>query len=225
MVTKKVLIITLVMPFFIYGSLAKADTQTFGIGYSNSQISTPANTYLDGVNIHYRYEWDSPVSIIGTFTHMRGNTNQVVQYTNSASEAHQNTLFEQPIAFKSKYFSLMVGPAYRINDYLSIYSLIGIAHVTNSAHKISIDTNDGSVGTGEANPAASGGFDILPTSDETLKSNELAYGAGIEINPVKNFSVYLAYEVTRSKHAPRGSRNEGVNNFINGFNVGVGYRF
>ncbi|WP_340609696.1 Ail/Lom family outer membrane beta-barrel protein [Xenorhabdus bharatensis] len=216
MVAKKLLIITLATPFFIYGSLAKADTQTFGIGYSNSQISTPANTYLDGVNVHYRYEWDSPVSIIGTFTHMRGSTDQVVKYTNSASGNHQNTQFEQPVAFKSKYFSLMVGPAYRINDYLSIYSLIGIAHVTNRAHKTAIDTNDG---------ANSGDFDILPAADETLKTNELAYGAGIEINPVKNFSVYLAYEVTTSKHAPRGSRNEGVNNYINGFNVGVGYRF
>lgn len=53
-------------------------------------------------------------------------------------------------------------------------------------------------------------------SASTTKTN-FAYGAGIVINPIKNVSVNLGYEGT--KIDMNGSHS------INGFNLGVGYRF
>ncbi|WP_435526336.1 Ail/Lom family outer membrane beta-barrel protein [Escherichia coli] len=49
------------------------------------------------------------------------------------------------------------------------------------------------------------------------KSTSFAYAAGVMINPTSNITINVGYEGTRAKL--------GDNYSMNGFNIGVGYRF
>ncbi|MBC8946357.1 Ail/Lom family outer membrane beta-barrel protein [Xenorhabdus indica] len=240
MVTKKALLTILALFSFMYGSLANADTHTIAAGYARGKITKPADKInLNGFNIHYRYEWDSPVSIIGQFTYMQGRGGRSFSFYNTVGTFMSDSApkyFEAKNSYRAKYFSLMAGPAYRINDYLSIYGLLGISHVTyhiNAPFGVSDNINN-------INPST--GFEgtwrgLTPVGEveyidnrhnntkSSLRTNNIAYGAGIEINPVKNITLYLAYEGTLSKFTDTIPYSEGTNNYINGFNVGIGYRF
>ncbi|WP_340621634.1 Ail/Lom family outer membrane beta-barrel protein [Xenorhabdus siamensis] len=223
----------------MYGSLANADTHTIAAGYARGKITKPADKInLNGFNIHYRYEWDSPVSIIGQFTYMQGRGGRSFRFNNYPSgdtTVIAPTYFEARNSYKAKYFSLMAGPAYRINDYLSIYGLLGISHVTYhisapfgvSDNINNIDPTTGQVATwrGLGWNSYNENIDNKHNTKFSLRTNNIAYGAGIEINPVKNITLYLAYEGTLSKFTDTVPYGEGTNNYINGFNVGIGYRF
>ncbi|CDL79896.1 Ail/Lom family outer membrane beta-barrel protein [Xenorhabdus cabanillasii] len=236
MVTKKALLTTLALFSFMYGSLANADTHTIAAGYARGKITKPADKInLNGFNIHYRYEWDSPVSIIGQFTYMQGRGDRSFWFNNQSIKPVAPTYSKARNSYRTKYFSLMAGPAYRINDYLSIYGLLGISHVTYhisapfgvSDNINNIDSSTGLAGTWQGlNPDMSyQQIDNKHNTKFSLRTNNIAYGAGIEINPVKNITLYLAYEGTLSKFTDTIPYGEGTNNYINGFNVGIGYRF
>ncbi|MGG7117208.1 Ail/Lom family outer membrane beta-barrel protein, partial [Klebsiella aerogenes] len=100
-----------------------------------------------------------------------------------------------------KYYSLLVGPAYRINNYVSLYALGGAAYVKATGSTKWINAGDVTANY----------------EDISEKSASFAYGAGVIINPVENLSVNIGYEGTQADLA--GSYS------INGFNVGIGYRF
>ncbi|EEY3549660.1 Ail/Lom family protein, partial [Escherichia coli] len=42
-----------------------ADNHTLSAGYAQSKVQDFKN--IKGVNLQYRYEWDSPVSVVGSF--------------------------------------------------------------------------------------------------------------------------------------------------------------
>lgn len=95
-----------------------------------------------------------------------------------------------------KTFSLQTGPVYRFNSVASIYGTIGFSY---NEVKITYD-----------NPNYWAEFSENKT--------EFAYGAGVIINPIKNLSINVGYEGTRGTLW-------GESALINGFNVGIGYRF
>ncbi len=169
---------------------AMADSQTISLGYAQSKVQDFKN--IRGVNVKYRYEWDSPVSLISSLTYMSGKQNDSADYSGGGSESNHAKL---------KYYSLSVGPAYRINAYVSIYGLVGI------------DYNKADYSYYESNGAGSQWED-----SGNIKKASLMYGAGVQINPIENVAIDIGYE---------GSRfNDGYQNMsINGFNIGVGYRF
>ncbi|WLS79984.1 Ail/Lom family outer membrane beta-barrel protein [Erwinia pyri] len=175
--------------------LATADRQTVSLGYAHSKIQDMGN--LNGVNLQYRYEWNSPLSIIGSFSYMKGDDSDV--YHDAANDSYKTR-------FKTKYYSLLAGPAYRINDYVSVYGLLGAAFTkTDGRYEWR-----NSVGA----DAAVGHLTI----EGSAHSTNLAWAAGVAINPIDNLSVNIGYE---------GSRTElnGSDKSINGFNVGIGWRF
>ncbi|MCE0829056.1 Ail/Lom family outer membrane beta-barrel protein [Buttiauxella sp. A2-C2_NF] len=98
---------------------------------------------------------------------------------------------------KAKYYSLTAGPTYRINDWISLYGALGFAHVNTSED-----------------------IDYFDSSSEARSGNStsLAWGAGVIFNPVENLSVNVGYEGTNADYWNK-------NYAINGFNVGVGWRF
>ncbi|AOM41451.1 Ail/Lom family outer membrane beta-barrel protein [Xenorhabdus hominickii] len=192
MVMRKSLLATVVVSGFIYGSFAYADSHTVAVGYAQSKVQNFKD--IRGVNLHYRYEWDSPVSIIGSFTYMKGDKNGNYKSEDSIEKGSLDV----------KYYSLVAGPAYRINDYVSVYGLLGFAHSTldvSVSKSIKINRRITSI-TGKADS----------------KSTNFVYGAGVEVNPIQNISLYAGYEGASAKHY---DKNFG----INGFNIGVGYRF
>ncbi|MDC9588871.1 Ail/Lom family outer membrane beta-barrel protein [Xenorhabdus sp. XENO-10] len=90
------------------------------------------------------------------------------------------------------YRSWMAGPTYRFNEYVSTYALIGAANIE--------DYKTGS------------GLGVYMTDRENKTA--VAYGAGLQFNPISNVAVDVTYEYSDLEKAKVGT-----------FVVGVGYRF
>ena len=166
----------------VVATSAFADNHTFSIGYAQTDVEEFKD--LRGVNLQYRYEWNSPLSLLGSISYLSRDAK-----TYESASTYYDT--------KVEYFSYLLGPAYRFNNYVSAYGLVGFAN-------IKVDSKE--------YDAASLEYAYKNTS------TEFAYGAGLIVNPTQNLSVNVGYEGTHLK------KNEGSNQF-NGFNVGVGYRF
>ncbi|WP_318369551.1 Ail/Lom family outer membrane beta-barrel protein [Enterobacter sp.] len=168
---------------------ALADNQTVTVGYAQSKVENFKN--IRGVNLQYRYEYESPVSILGSFTYLSGDEDQ---HYYVASDSVKNSV-------EVKYYSLMVGPAYRINDFVSLYALGGVAHTKADGNTKWVNAGDN--------------YTVRESISED--STSFAWGAGVQFNPTENLAINVGYEGTNVDID--GSRD------INGFNVGVGYRF
>ncbi|WP_063655933.1 Ail/Lom family outer membrane beta-barrel protein [Candidatus Arsenophonus triatominarum] len=86
------------------------------------------------------------------------------------------------------YYSLNAGPVYRFNEYISAYGLIGLAH--------------GKVEVGAEGDSAND------------SATRLAYGVGLQFNPVKNIAIDASYEYSKLDELKAGT-----------WMIGVGYRF
>ncbi|MFV9998369.1 MAG: Ail/Lom family outer membrane beta-barrel protein [Arsenophonus endosymbiont of Dermacentor nuttalli] len=86
------------------------------------------------------------------------------------------------------YYSLNAGPVYRFNEYISAYGLIGFAYGKAKAKAAGYSANDSATG--------------------------LAYGVGLQFNPVKNVAIDASYEYSKLNKVKEGT-----------WMIGVGYRF
>jgi len=163
-----------------------AGEQTVTLGYAQSKVQDFKN--IRGVNAKYRYEWDSPVSVMGSFTYLSGNDDLF------GDDSWGNTRYDDNA--KVKYYSLLVGPAYRMNEYVSFYALGGVGkgkvEITQNYHH----------------------SDYTYIEDSTDNTTQFAYAAGVQINPTENVAIDVGYEGSKINDAK-----------LNGFNVGIGYRF
>ncbi|ENN8379066.1 Ail/Lom family outer membrane beta-barrel protein [Providencia rettgeri] len=176
----------------LMGNIAQADNQTVSIGYAQSKVQDFKN--IRGVNVQYRYEWNSPISVLSSFTYMKGSDDYDA---NAGLDIIKDDI-------DLKYYSLLVGPAYRVNDYISLYALGGIAHTKAS-------------GSSEWYNHEAGSYHYMGKQSVSETSNSFAYGFGFSVNPTDYLAVNVGYE---------GSKAElDGNHSINGFNVGVGFRF
>ncbi|MEH2922127.1 Ail/Lom family outer membrane beta-barrel protein [Samsonia erythrinae] len=164
-------------------SVAQA-TQTVSLGYAQAKVDDFKD--LKGITAKYHYQGDSALGIIGSFTYVTGKE----------SYSQQSTGFSSHESDKVKYYSLMVGPSYQINDIVSVYGLAGLGYgKVDSSYHYTLPRESGSE----------------HFSDYETR---FAYGAGIQITPVANWTVDIGYEGTKI-----------YDTRIDGFNVGVGYRF
>ncbi|AWH89042.1 Ail/Lom family outer membrane beta-barrel protein [Limnobaculum parvum] len=188
----KAILSTIILLNLGFAQVSQAQDQTITLGYSQSHFEEFGG--VSGVNIKYRYEWDSPWSVISSFTYMDGNTEKNYQRSSYNIKAHGDV----------DYYSLSVGPAYRINDYVSLYSLFGAATGTfnYSADKYSKQNQ----------------YMYHMNKDGTKHTTTFMYGAGVQVNPMENFAIDIGYEGTHMEY-------QGMQFTSNGFNVGAGYRF
>lgn len=185
---KKISLAVLVAASLASGA-ALADNQTVSLGYAQSKVENFKN--IRGVNAQYRYEWDSPLSVIGSFTYMSGDDDQRYYVDSDSVKNHIDV----------KYYSLMAGPAYRINEYVSLYALGGVAHTKADGDTTWVNAGDG----------------YTQKDSISEKSTSFAYGAGVQFNPTAELAINVGYEGTNADL--QGDHS------INGWNVGVGYRF
>ncbi|MBK5145623.1 Ail/Lom family outer membrane beta-barrel protein [Budviciaceae bacterium BWR-B9] len=172
--------------------ISQAQDHTITLGYSQSHFEEFGG--VNGVNVKYRYEWNSPWSVISSFTYMDGNTEKNYQRSNYNVKAHGDV----------DYYSLSVGPAYRINDYVSLYTLLGVATGTfdYSADKYSKQNQ----------------YMYHMNKDGSKHKTTFMYGTGVQVNLMENFAIDVGYEGTHMEY-------QGMQFTSNGFNVGAGYRF
>ncbi|ALB66190.1 outer membrane protein OmpX [Cronobacter dublinensis] len=146
---------------------AVAGTATVTGGYAQSDAQGVMNK-MNGFNLKYRYEFDdtNPLGVISSFT-----------YT-------EKDRTEDGIYNKGQYYGITAGPAYRLNDWASIYGVVG-------------------VGYGKAQATADG--DKADTSDYGF-----SYGAGLQFNPVQDVALDFSYEQSRIRNTDVGTWIAGV---------------
>lgn len=189
----KLSILAILLSSVAFSPLASADNQTVTLGYAQSKVQDFKD--IKGVNLKYRYEWDSSYSLITSFTYMSGKQDSSYLADKDIMNAHS----------KLTYYSLSVGPAYRFNDFISLYGLIGVNYSKGESRT-------------HWNNYESGSYRDMGDFTYTGKKASLMYGVGLQINPASNWAVDVGYEGS--------SFNDDVyTRSINGFNIGVGYRF
>lgn len=146
---------------------AIAATSTVTGGYAQSDAQGVANK-ASGFNLKYRYEQDNnPLGVIGSFT-----------YT-------EKDRFEDGTYHKGQYYGITAGPAYRLNDWASIYGVVG-------------------VGYGKFQQTV----DVAKTADTS--DYGFSYGAGLQFNPMENVALDFSYEQSRIRSVDVGTWIAGV---------------
>ncbi|EKK3319157.1 Ail/Lom family outer membrane beta-barrel protein [Salmonella enterica] len=151
---------------------------------------------LNGFNIKYRYEFNDEWGVISSFTFAQASFEGDYHLSKSSdnyyiSESH----------IKNRYFNVMAGPVYRFNDYISLYSMVGVA---NNRIEGAYNKNDHSY---------YGSAISYEHENQNQNTTNVSYGVGIQTNPFENVVFDVAYE------GSAGSAR------TNGFNVGLGYKF
>ncbi|MCT4701308.1 outer membrane protein OmpX [Enterobacteriaceae bacterium H20N1] len=144
---------------------ATAATSTVTGGYAQSDMQGVANK-TNGFNLKYRYENDTPLGYIGSFT-----------YT-------EKDRTEDGVYNKGQYYGITAGPAYRLNDWASIYGVVGV------------------------------GYGKFQTTDYPAKADTsdygFSYGAGMQFNPIENVALDVSYEQSRIRNVDVGTWIAGV---------------
>ena len=148
---------------------AVAATSTVTGGYAQSDMQGVMNK-TNGFNLKYRYEQDNnPLGVIGSFTYTEKDRTENGSYN------------------KGQYYGITAGPAYRLNDWASIYGVVG-------------------VGYGKFQQTENQGFNrSASTSDYGF-----SYGAGMQFNPVENVALDFSYEQSRIRNVDVGTWIAGV---------------
>ncbi|WP_413731381.1 Ail/Lom family outer membrane beta-barrel protein [Sodalis sp. RH20] len=173
---------------------AAANEHTLSLGYAQSKI---LDSRPKGANLKYRYEGESPVGIITSMTFMGSNDSY------SAFDPKQNYRTGEEKE-KFRYLSLAAGPAFRFNEFISIYGLAGVNFNKLDYNRKAYDK------TGK----------VIRESQANYKNTSLMYGAGVQFNPTSNLTLDVGYE---GSHFKASDNHKSL--AINGFNAGVGYRF
>ncbi|MBS9440785.1 Ail/Lom family outer membrane beta-barrel protein [Photorhabdus heterorhabditis] len=154
---KKTLVASVVaVSLSVFAFAANAGESTISGGYAQSHVKFNSDKLDDnpkGFNLKYRYELDNNFGVISSFT-----------YTHKSLE-------ENPVKFDVDYYSLMAGPAYRFNEYVSVYGMVGAAH-------------------GKAKVS------LLGVSAEKSKTS-ISYGLGLQFNPMPNWTIDTSYEYSK----------------------------
>ncbi|WP_067708083.1 Ail/Lom family outer membrane beta-barrel protein [Erwinia sp. ErVv1] len=186
---KKTTGLTVLIAGLIMSATAMADSHSISVGYAQSKVQNFKN--MPGVNLQYRYEWDSPVSLLTSFTALQNDEDESGNFMGIKTNDH----------VKAEYYSLMVGPAWRLNDYISLYALAGLSHSTMERNARDYDYY--------------GHPERINFSD---RSNAFAYGAGVIFNVTEHVTLNAGYEGSRTSV-------EAQKRSVNGVNVVMGYRF
>ena len=147
---------------------AVAATSTVTGGYAQSDAQGAANK-MNGFNLKYRYEQDSnPLGVIGSFTY--------TEKSRTASSGDYN---------KNQYYGITAGPAYRLNDWASIYGVVGVGY---------------------------GKFQNVESSTYNHSTSDygFSYGAGLQFNPIENVALDFSYEQSRIRSVDVGTWIAGV---------------
>lgn len=179
---KNLALVSIVFATLGFSATANADQQTFSIGYAQSKVQDFKN--IRGVNLKYRYEWNSPFGIIGSFTYMSGKE----------SESYCTIYEKLDAQTKLKYYSLAAGPTYRFNEYVSAYGLLGVNY-----NKVTYDERWVYTGFGSS------------SYDESHNKASLMYGIGLQINPVEYLAIDIGYEGSRPEVANKKHSIDGFN--------------
>ncbi|MEG3134474.1 outer membrane protein OmpX [Rouxiella sp. T17] len=153
-------------------SSAFAGTSTVTGGYAQGDAQGVLNK-VKGFNLKYRYEFDdTPWGVIGSATYLE------------KSDSYGDTYK------KGTYYGVTAGPAFRINDWASIYGVVGVSVAEWDTIQNAQSTTDR-----RRNEPTDAGF---------------TYGAGLQFNPIENVALDFSYEQSRIRNTDVGTWIAGV---------------
>lgn len=165
------------------------DTESIGKEFTSPRGTMTSDGYDDpkGMFIRYRYEFDNTWGFIGSFSYAV-NDGKITANSNYGSAT---------VKITGEYASALGGPSLRVNDYISLFSLAGVAykHV-----KQNIDAY-ASYGSGSSS-----------VSEDKFN---FAYSLGAQFNVYEGLVIDAAYEASPGNSDWKTS----------GFTVGLGYKF
>lgn len=203
---KKIIALLSLIYFLPLFSLADNHSITLGYMFTATDLAVYMREYdgemrlatepnLHGINIKYRYEWDSPFSVIGSVSFSDGSRKSIFKGEDG---------FYHDARLDIRQYSMLIGPAYRFNDCVSIYGLIGVNY---SKMDVDLYSTEGIVVA-------------IPGSSDS--SSAFAYSLGVQIEPLQNFVVDVAYE---GAHHSLNNLNQPLKLDSSSFVLGIGYRF
>ncbi|CAQ84139.1 MULTISPECIES: Ail/Lom family outer membrane beta-barrel protein [Photorhabdus] len=158
---KKTLVASVVaVGLSVFAFTANAGESTISGGYAQGHVKydgNKSNKDTKGFNLKYRYELDDHFSVIGSATY----TGYDFKYGDP-----------KPTKLDMDYYSLMAGPSYRFNEYVSVYGLVGAAHVH-------------------------GKEDVFASGSRKKEKTSVSYGAGLQFNPIPNLAIDASYEYSK----------------------------
>ncbi|CRG52221.1 Ail/Lom family outer membrane beta-barrel protein [Yersinia wautersii] len=185
-------------------SIGYAQTESRLLKYNVDHIKDyiyPVGFFSDykdqkGINIKFRHELNDKLGVISSLTYTSKFLNGNAKIQDRYGE----------FSTRGKYLSFIVGPTFRLNEYVSAYATAGIARtkVRNYSANYSIKQD------------AQGKDTYTLTDSDTFsdRKTSFTYGVGLQFNPIEPVAIDVSYE--RSGHGVwRAS----------GLNIGVGYRF
>lgn len=169
---------TFMSSLFLNCSIANAELiqNTLSVGYAQSHAKGEDSEKPKGLNLKYRNEINGNWGVIGSLSYTKYNEDI------NGTQGNTHDMFG---SVKLNYYSLAAGPSYRINDYFSIYALIGGAY-------------------GKAR------VDFVDFGSSTQNKSSLVYGSGIQYNPIKNMAVDISYEHSKFGDLDLGTLVAGV---------------
>ncbi|GCW32903.1 outer membrane precursor protein Lom [Escherichia coli] len=140
-----------------------------------------------GMSIRYRYEITDELGVIASFTWARSMTNAqafIDVKPSDPSREVKNPAASARTDIRANYWSLLSGPSWRFNEYLSVYAMagMGVAKVTTDL-KINDNLNHGAGSFSESN---------------STKKTSIAWSVGAQFNFNESVAMDVAYESSGS---------------------------
>ncbi|NHB86710.1 Ail/Lom family outer membrane beta-barrel protein [Photorhabdus tasmaniensis] len=150
------------LSLFAFAANASGESTISG-GYAQSHAKMDGQKIDDnpkGFNLKYRYELDNNFGVISSLTHTYLGDDH---YQGGRKEAESDM----------DYFSLMAGPTYRFNEYVSVYGMVGAAH-----GKVKYS-------------------DYVGSMSGSKSKTSVSYGLGLQFNPMPNWTIDTSYEYSK----------------------------
>ncbi|EOW4438277.1 Ail/Lom family outer membrane beta-barrel protein [Shigella sonnei] len=140
-----------------------------------------------GMNIKYRYEITDEIGVTTSFAWARSMTNAQAFIDVKPSDPSREV--KKPAAsartdIRANYWSLLSGPSWRFNEYLSVYSMAGVA-----VAKVTYDL--------KVNDNLNGGVGSFSESNSTKKTS-IAWSVGAQFNFNESVTMDVTYESSGS---------------------------
>lgn len=170
-----------------------AARHSVSLGYTGAKVADLNN--LQGLNLKYRYEWNSPLSVIASASYLKSTT---YDERNSPNLSYGRET-------RVREYSLLAGPAWRFNEFFSVYGQAGVTINKTEVNWLSVSA-----------PPLYRGMNYM--SHKKSRSTVPMISLGTQINPLNPIVLDLSYDIARQKVS-------GESKTFSSFSLGAGVAF
>ncbi|MFC6377456.1 Ail/Lom family outer membrane beta-barrel protein [Tatumella terrea] len=170
-----------------------AARHSVSLGYTGAKVADVNN--LRGLNLKYRYEWNTPLSLIVSASYLKSTTYY----------EHHRLYQSYESKTRIREYSFLAGPAWRFNEFFSVYGQAGITVNKTEVNWLNVFT-----------PPLNRGLAYM--FHKQSRSTVPMVSLGTQINPLNRIVLDLSYDIARPKVS-------GETKTFSSFNLGAGMAF